>query len=164
MSAWQKFKKDYSNYWPFTQSHFGPTSVHSWLRGRGAVHDYLPLFSRPLCFLFGLTAASERADSPPGCFRSFALSLLQTHIPQGERERARPVRSGTNDQRKRQMALMAGILFTATSVLLGISTCVSSARIYPPNEGKTGNNSGAPFWTFSPLVYTPSTSCVPGVP
>uniref|UniRef100_A0A673WYV4 receptor protein-tyrosine kinase n=1 Tax=Salmo trutta TaxID=8032 RepID=A0A673WYV4_SALTR len=29
---------------------------------------------------------------------------------------------------------MAGILFTATSVLLGISTCVSSARIYPPNE------------------------------
>uniref|UniRef100_A0A8C8ICU6 receptor protein-tyrosine kinase n=1 Tax=Oncorhynchus tshawytscha TaxID=74940 RepID=A0A8C8ICU6_ONCTS len=32
------------------------------------------------------------------------------------------------------MALMAGILFTATSVLLGISTCVSSARIYPPNE------------------------------
>lgn len=83
-------------------------------------------------------------------------------ISHGERERARPARSGTNDEKKgeRQMALMAGILFTATSVLLGISTCVSSARIYPPNEGKTGNNSGAPFWTFSPLVYTPSTSCV----
>ncbi|XP_036820711.1 ephrin type-A receptor 4-B-like isoform X2 [Oncorhynchus mykiss] len=32
------------------------------------------------------------------------------------------------------MALMAGILFTATFVLLGISTLVSSARIYPPNE------------------------------
>ncbi|CAB1348121.1 unnamed protein product, partial [Coregonus sp. 'balchen'] len=53
-----------------------------------------------------------------------------------ERERARTVRSRTNDEKKgeRQMALMAGILFTLTSVLLGISTFVSSARIYPPNE------------------------------
>uniref|UniRef100_A0A6Q2YV77 receptor protein-tyrosine kinase n=1 Tax=Esox lucius TaxID=8010 RepID=A0A6Q2YV77_ESOLU len=32
------------------------------------------------------------------------------------------------------MALMAGILFTVISVLLGMSTLVSSARIYPPNE------------------------------
>ena len=42
-------------------------------------------FARPLRFLFGMTAASERSDPPPGCFRSIALSLLQTHIPQGER-------------------------------------------------------------------------------
>ena len=40
------------------------------------------------------------------------------------------------------MALMAGILFTATSLLLGISTFVSAARIYPPNEGKVGENCG----------------------
>lgn len=42
-----------------------------------------------------------------------------------------------------QMAPMAGILFTATSLLLGIATFVSPARIYPPNEGKGlggGNN------------------------
>ena len=34
------------------------------------------------------------------------------------------------------MALMAGILFTATFLVFGISTFVSPARIYPPNEGK----------------------------
>uniref|UniRef100_A0AAQ4RRC1 receptor protein-tyrosine kinase n=1 Tax=Gasterosteus aculeatus aculeatus TaxID=481459 RepID=A0AAQ4RRC1_GASAC len=32
------------------------------------------------------------------------------------------------------MALMAGILFTATFLVFGISTFVSPARIYPPNE------------------------------
>lgn len=52
-------------------------------------------FSRPLRFLFGLTAASERADPPPGCVFGASLLLRFKHIFHRERERARPVRSGT---------------------------------------------------------------------
>lgn len=63
-------------------------------------------------------------------------------VSEGERERAGPKRRATKEKEERkngttQMALMAGILFTATFLVLGTSSLVSAARIYPPNEGKS---------------------------
>lgn len=56
------------------------------------------------------------------------------------------------------MALMAGILFTATFLVFGTSTFVSPARIYPPNEGKVVGRKEVP-WTFdfipAPRVFAP---------
>lgn len=57
-------------------------------------------------------------------------------------ERAGPERAETREKEEEksgaasQMALMAGILFTVTVLISGISAFGSSARIYPPNEGK----------------------------
>ena len=127
----------------------------------------------PPRFLYGLTgSASECTDSKSRpaswlcCARCVSLSPcpLQTHIPQGKRKRERGSERERERERERrsweksnetkrgekngaatQMALMAGILFTATFLVFGISTFVSPARIYPPNEGKdTGTKQQLP--------------------
>ena len=105
--------------------------------------------TRPLHFLFGLTASSERAGPPPGCvFRAFHALRFKHIFHRETQSRTCEEHNDENDKRQRQMALMAGILFTATSVLLGISTFVSSARIYPPNEGKIWNTREACLGLF----------------
>lgn len=52
-----------------------------------------------------------------------------------------------------QTALMAGIWFAATFLLCGISTFVSSARIYPPNEGKVVGEKKCPGLQTSSTVH-----------
>lgn len=51
-------------------------------------------------------------------------------------EKSNERKSGEKNGTTKQMALMAGILFATTFLVFGISTFVSPARIYPPNEGK----------------------------
>lgn len=56
------------------------------------------------------------------------------------------------------MALMAGILFATAFLVCGISSLVSPARIYPPNEGKAvgkGDVSAADLRLRSPLRPRP---------
>lgn len=111
----------------------------------------------PPRFPYGLTGcASERTDPPPGrgalaasfCPERFrSIFFYQEREREGGRhtevERARKNWEKSSESRSRkkngistQTALMAGIWFAATFLVCGISTSVSSARIYPPNEGK----------------------------
>lgn len=59
-------------------------------------------------------------------------------------EKSSERKSETKNGISTQTALMAGIWFAATLLVFRISTFVSSARIYPPNEGKVAGRKEAP--------------------
>lgn len=72
-------------------------------------------------------------NAPRSCVRSTAPRCSLVHL--FRREGAARTLSGPKDG-KRPVAQMARLLYTAASVLFGISTLCFTARIYPPNEGK----------------------------
>lgn len=67
-------------------------------------------------------------------------------------EKSSESKSGKKTGISTQTALMAGIWFAATFLLCGISTFVSSARIYPPNEGKVVGEKKCPGLQTSSTV------------
>lgn len=79
--------------------------------------------------------------------------MRHTHT-QRERERKNWEKSSERKRGKKngistQTALMAGIWFAATFLVCGISAFVSSARIYPPNEGKAAGRRESGLQTSS---------------
>lgn len=116
----------------------------------------------------GFSVRAHRHASRPRCARCLPLPRKPPiHIPlrgerdtEKERERGRAQELG-EEQRKSekkngiatQTALMAGIWFAATFLACGISTLVSSARIYPPNEGKVAGGVGGEVPRTSDFIH-----------